>query len=64
MAAAMLANGGNPQQPSPKRPEQQQGAGGQKVAAGGPNAAPLLPNSAKDNKNNATLIKVYIHAYS
>uniref|UniRef100_A0ACD5Y331 Uncharacterized protein n=3 Tax=Avena sativa TaxID=4498 RepID=A0ACD5Y331_AVESA len=49
--AAMLANGGNPQQPSPKGPEQQlQGACG-------PNAAPLLPNSAKDNKNSATLIK-------
>jgi transcription factor TGA len=51
--AAMLANGGNAPQPSPnpKGPEQQlQGAGG-------PNAAPLLPNSAKDNKNSATLIK-------
>jgi transcription factor TGA len=51
--AAMLANGGNSPQPSPnpKGPEQQlQGAGG-------PNAASLLPNSAKDNKNSATLIK-------
>ncbi|CAM0950869.1 unnamed protein product [Alopecurus aequalis] len=48
--AAMLANGGNPQQASSKRPEQQQGAAG-------PNAAPLLPNSAKDSKNSATLIK-------
>ena len=54
--AAMLANGGNPQQASPKRPEQQQ----QLVlqgAAGGPNATPLLTGSAKDNKNSASLIK-------
>jgi hypothetical protein len=63
--AVMLANGGNPQQSSPRRPDQQQqGAAGQKVTTGCPNAAPLLPNSGKDNKNSATLIKVYIHAYS
>ncbi|KAM0864865.1 hypothetical protein ACQ4PT_043638 [Festuca glaucescens] len=56
--AVMLANGGNPQQPSPRRPDQQQqGAASQKVTTGGPNAAPLLPNSGKDNKNSATLIK-------
>lgn len=56
MAAMMLPNGGNPQQPSPRRPEQHQ-----QGAAGGLNASPasLLPNSAKGNKNSSTnLIKV------
>lgn len=55
MAAMMLPNGGNPQQPSPRRPEQHQ-----QGAAGGLNASPasLLPNSAKGNKNSSTnLIK-------
>lgn len=59
--AAMLANGGNPQQPSPKRPEQQQQLLLQAGAAGGSNATPSLPSSAKDNKNSANLIKVYMH---
>ncbi|KAI4991146.1 hypothetical protein ZWY2020_039517 [Hordeum vulgare] len=54
--AAMLANGGNPQQPSPKRPVQQQQLLLQ-GAPGGSNAAPSLPSSAKDNKNSASLVK-------